>query len=215
MKEGIQNDVLDLGTQWSDALQYNPRAILFVLARYNFVAKILGPKKSLLELGCSEGIGVATLSGQIESYHGVDMDADAIAEARRNWERGSVAFSVGDFLGMSYGKFSSVVSLDVIEHIPASVEAAYFNTIHENLDEQGVAIVGTPNIAAEAYQSEPSRIAHINLYSAERLKSEMQRVFQNVFMFLLNDEVVHTGFFPMGHYLMAVGCNRRPEVMQP
>jgi hypothetical protein len=32
----------------------------------------------------------------------------------------------------------------------------------------------------------------------------MQRYFKHVFMFSMNDEVVHTGFFPMAHYLFAL-----------
>lgn len=34
-------------------------------------------------------------------------------------------------------------------------------------------------------------------------KNTMQRYFHNVFMFSMNDEVVHTGFHPMAHYLLA------------
>jgi len=30
-----------------------------------------------------------------------------------------------------------------------------------------------------------------------------------VFVFSMNDEVVHTGFYPMAHYLLAVACHRR------
>ena len=33
--------------------------------------------------------------------------------------------------------------------------------------------------------------------------------FHSVFVFSMNDEVVHTGFYPMAHYLLAVACHRR------
>ena len=36
-------------------------------------------------------------------------------------------------------------------------------------------------------------------------KRFMQRYFHNVFLFSMNDEVVHTGFYPMAHYLIALG----------
>ena len=37
----------------------------------------------------------------------------------------------------------------------------------------------------------------------------MREHFDHVFMFGANDEVVHTGFLPMAHYLLAVGCKPR------
>ena len=40
------------------------------------------------------------------------------------------------------------------------------------------------------------------------LKALMQRFFRNVFMFSMNDEVIHTGHHKMAHYLMALCCGR-------
>jgi hypothetical protein len=37
----------------------------------------------------------------------------------------------------------------------------------------------------------------------------MQRFFHNVFMFSMNDEVVHTGYHKMAHYLFALCCGKR------
>jgi len=37
----------------------------------------------------------------------------------------------------------------------------------------------------------------------------MDRHFYNVFLFSMNDEVVHTGFYPMSHYLLAMSCGLR------
>jgi hypothetical protein len=28
-------------------------------------------------------------------------------------------------------------------------------------------------------------------------------------VFSMNDEVIHTGYYPMAHYLMALACHRR------
>ena len=50
-----------------------------------------------------------------------------------------------------------------------------------------------------------------NRQGVPRLRALMQRYFRNVFMFGMNDEVLHTGFAPMCHYLwsLAVGVRRR------
>jgi len=34
----------------------------------------------------------------------------------------------------------------------------------------------------------------------------VQRYFDNVFIFSMNDETIHTGFYPMAHYLLALCC---------
>ena len=50
---------------------------------------------------------------------------------------------------------------------------------------------------------------HINLYTAERLVATVGLHFQNTFVFGMNDEVVHTGFYPMCHYLFVLGTGTR------
>ena len=37
----------------------------------------------------------------------------------------------------------------------------------------------------------------------------MRTVFHNVFMFGLNDEIVHTGCAAMSQYLLCLGCDKR------
>ena len=44
----------------------------------------------------------------------------------------------------------------------------------------------------------------MNCKSGEALKRTLERYFHTVFVFSMNDEVVHTGFYPMAHYLLGV-----------
>ncbi len=76
--------------------------------------------------------------------------------------------------------------------------------IRKCLTRDGVCIIGTPNISAHVHASPASREGHINLKSADTLKALLSRHFANVFIFSMNDEVVHTGFYPMAHYLIAL-----------
>lgn len=96
-----------------------------------------------------------------------------------------------------------------MEHIYPQHEALYFETIMENLSEEGIAIVGTPNITSATYASKGSQLGHVNLFSQERLKATLECYFHNVFPFGMNDEVMHMGYAPMAHYVMCVACNRR------
>ena len=59
--------------------------------------------------------------------------------------------------------------------------------------------------------SPPSKAGHVNCKDGLGFRALMQRFFHNVFLFSMNDEVVHTGFYPMAHYLFALCCGpRRP-----
>jgi len=198
-----------LGRHWSYNLLSDPKRLAFVLARYKFAAKMGCRGARVLELGCSEGIGTPILAEFATHYTGVDMDASAIATAKENFESDKCRFVEGDFLGQKLGIFDTVISLDVIEHVHREYEPLFMGTVAQNLGEDGVCIIGTPNVTSEAYASPGSRAGHVNLYDAARLEAAMRTVFHNVFMFGLNDEIVHTGFAPMTHYLMCLGCNKR------
>jgi 2-polyprenyl-3-methyl-5-hydroxy-6-metoxy-1,4-benzoquinol methylase len=199
----------ELGSHWTYNLWNDPKRLGFVLSRYKFAAKMASAGRRVLELGCSEGIGAPILAEHAIAYTGVDLDEPAIEAARRNFPGERFTFVAGDFLDKPVGAFDAVVSLDVVEHIQPDAAQLFFDAIATNLDGDGVAVVGTPNATSEAYASEASRRGHVNLYEAPRLKESMERLFHNVFMFGINDEIVHTGFAPMAHYLVAVGCYAR------
>lgn len=209
VKQIIGDRTVTLGDHWSFNLRQDPKRLAFVLSRYKFAAKMACAGRDVLELGCSEGIGAPILAEHATGYTGVDMDGDAVATAQQNWGNDRVRFIDDDFLGKTYGRFGAVVSLDVVEHIAPAAEAGYFDTLAANLTDGGVAVIGTPNVTADAWASPMSKAGHINLFDAPRLVAAMARVFHNVFQFGLNDEMMHTGFAPMAHYLVCVGCNKR------
>jgi 2-polyprenyl-3-methyl-5-hydroxy-6-metoxy-1,4-benzoquinol methylase len=198
-----------LGRHWSYNLRNDPKRLAFVLARYKFAARMASKNHSVLELGCSEGIGCPIVIENARSYLGVDLDESAVETARQNWEGDKCKFHCCDFLGKTLGKFDAIISLDVIEHIHPEDEDLFFKTVYDNLDEDGICVIGTPNITSAAYASPASQRGHINLYDANRLAASMGKIFHNVFRFGMNDEVAHTGYDPMAHYLMHVGCYKR------
>ena len=77
------------------------------------------------------------------------------------------------------------------------------------LDTNGVGIIGIPSLESQSYASIQSKIGHVNCKSAPDLKALMEKFFHNVFIFSMNDEVVHTGFHKMAHYVFAVGAGKR------
>jgi hypothetical protein len=96
-----------------------------------------------------------------------------------------------------------------VEHILPQYEDIYFETIMKNLHSDGICIVGTPNITASTYASECSRMGHINLFSQERLSDTLKKYFHQAFSFGMNDEIVHTGYAPMAHYIFCLACHKK------
>ena len=70
-------------------------------------------------------------------------------------------------------------------------------------------ILGCPSLASQPHASPPSKAGHVNCKDGPAMKELLQRFFHNVFVFSMNDEVVHTGFYPMAHYVIGIGCGKR------
>ena len=95
----------------------------------------------------------------------------------------------------------------MLEHIAPAQEDAFLRNVLASLDPRGMLIVGMPSLESQAHASPQSKIGHVNCKSGNDFRSGMQRYFSNVFLFSMNDEVVHTGFYPMAHYLIAICAN--------
>jgi len=205
------SDELRLGPYFATQVLKQPRHMLFSLSRYKFAAKLLSDRRKLniLELGCNEGIGTLMFVESGHTVKAIDFDPDAVSYAQQELSGSGVDFQCDDFLGKTYGEFDGVVSLDVIEHIEQRDEDQYVQTICDNLSPSGMCAVGTPNLSAEKFASEGSKVGHVNVFDHTRLVELFDKYFHQVFLFGMNDEMVHTGFYPMCHYLMVIGCHKR------
>ncbi|MCA8925834.1 MAG: class I SAM-dependent methyltransferase [Planctomycetes bacterium] len=187
-----------------------PRRALYATSYAKFAAKMIGRGKRVLDIGCGEGLGTWLLAKECGYAHGVDFDAEAIAVGQANWgHEPSCDFTVGDAFELGEGSYDAVVNFDVIEHVYPEHAGAFLDGMVGLLAEHGVVVVGTPNETAKQYASAVTNAGHVNLYTAERLEAELRARFKYVFLFGANDEIVHTGFAPMCHYLLVVACGKR------
>jgi 2-polyprenyl-3-methyl-5-hydroxy-6-metoxy-1,4-benzoquinol methylase len=208
----IGDERITLGPYFSYWIRHTPRRLLFALSYYKFAAKMLGEKKRVLEVGCSEGLGSVLLAEFNTKVIGLDSDLNAIKEAQQTFSSDKLEFIHGDFLTADIGQFDAIVSFDVIEHIFPENEELFFKSVRKHINGKGMCIIGTPNETSNVYASAVTRKGHINLYSHERLKMVMEKYFEQVFLFSANDEMVHTGFAPMAHYLIAVGISKKEGI---
>jgi cyclopropane fatty-acyl-phospholipid synthase-like methyltransferase len=208
--DNYKKSAAQLGPYTTHIWRHDPRHLGFLLARYKFVAKMLEGKESALEIGCGDAFGVPVVAQTVKHIHGVDFEPMLMEDNRSRLKGINCSFSVVDITkGRPDGKFDAAYSLDVIEHIPKEIEHKYFENIASVLPKNGIFIMGTPNVTANAYASEASKIGHINLKSHAEIKKTMSQYFENVFVFSMNDEVVHTGYGPMAHYLIGMGVGVR------
>ena len=204
-----EGEPLRVGEYTSSALRTDPKHLLFTLSRYKAAGKMLPLERGdTLELGCGDGVGSLILGQFSHKVLGIDGDVGGITSAKE-LGASNITFVCDDFLSKKYGQFDAVVSLDVIEHIPSHLEKLFFYTVLENCKPDGICVIGTPNATAERYTFETNLESHVNLFEARRLYDTLREYFCNVILFGMNDEVLHTGFHPMCHYLFALACNKR------
>lgn len=163
-------------------LKDDPKHLLFTLARYKFVSKCFAGFNNVLEIGCGNEFGSAVVKQTVVNLESTDIDSfDITKDVREGYD--------------------GVFCLDVIEHIDKSQcgEALF------NLSSCApVCIIGTPSLESQKYASQRSIEGHVNCMSGETLRAACHGYWKHVFMFSMNDEVLHTGFLPMSHYLIAL-----------
>ena len=203
-----QVGVAPLGLMANQVWHDDPRRLSFMLARYKFVAKMLSGRARVLEVGCGDAFGARIVRQEVDHLTAVDYDEMMIEDARkRAVERWAMDLLVHDIVsGPVAGEFDAVYGLDFFEHIPPELNDRVVGNVKQSLTAEGALIFGIPSLESQKYASAPSREGHVNCRSGEDFRRYMRRHFHNVFMFSMNDEVVHTGFFPMAHYLLALCC---------
>jgi cyclopropane fatty-acyl-phospholipid synthase-like methyltransferase len=206
IQRGIPRAAVTLGAASSSAYLTDPRMVGFMAARYKFVAKVLQGSPVALEVGCGDAFGAPWVAQSVGSLICTDIDADTLADnAQRLAALPNISFGYHDFRKSAYPRsVPAVYSVDVLEHIFAHEEAGWLANVFASLAPYGVALFGTPNKAAEKYASAHSRAGHVNLKTFHELRELMQKHFHTVFMFGMNDEVLHTGYSEMCHYLWAL-----------
>ncbi len=212
MLEKIAHKGLDsLGLMTNQAWDDDPKRLTFTLARYKFVAKMLSGRRRVLEIGCADAFGTRIVLQEVGDLTAIDFDPVFIEDVKQRMsEKWPFTCFVHDMLqGAVEGEFDGIYALDVLEHISPKDEAMFMQNMVASLAPHAVAIIGMPSLKSQVYASPISRAGHVNCKSAPDLKGGLEKYFNTVFMFSMNDEIVHTGYHKMAHYLLAVCCEKR------
>lgn len=206
-----QDGVDRLGLMTNQVWHDDPRRLAVLLSRYKFVSKMMAGKDKVVEIGCGDAFGSRVVQQEVKDLTVLDIDPIFIADIKQRmnpyWP---MRAETHDMLSGPFGDtFDGAYSLDVLEHIPQAQEERFLTNIVASLTKDGVMIVGMPSLSSQDHASPQSKEGHINCKHGPDLKDLMARFFDNVFVFSMNDEVVHTGFHPMAHYYLALCCGRR------
>jgi len=206
-EKGLEKIGLMNSAVWHD----DPKRLVFTLSRYKFVAKILSGKNSVTEIGCGDGFGARIVKQEVKNLTITDYDEYFIERYKdiksNNWPVNAISHNILN--GPLEKKSDAIYSLDVLEHISLSQENLFFKNIINSLKLNGIVIIGMPSLESQKYASEASKAGHINCKTGKDLKLLAEKYFHNVFLFSMNDEVVHTGFEKMAHYLLVVCCGAK------
>ena len=200
-----------IGLMNSAVWHEDPKRLVFTLSRYKFVAKMLTGKNRVAEIGCGDGFGARIVKQEVGQLTITDYDSyfikrfeDIVSE---KYPISAVEHNILE--GPLGQKFDAIYSLDVLEHIPINHEDVFVRNIINSLGSNGIVILGMPSIESQTYASPASKEGHINCKTGKDLKLFLEKYFHNVLLFSMNDEVVHTGFEKMAHYLFVICCGVR------
>lgn len=201
-----------LGANTSRIYFEDPKLLLFTLSRYKFVSKMLSGRKNVLEVGCQEGFGAVLVAKEVSKLTCIDFYVPHIESCKDRFQGCSydISFSSRDILAGGSGneEYDAAFSLDVLEHVDRDSEDLFMVNILAELSVNAVVILGMPSLESQRYASERSKVGHVNCKSGEELRNFGSRHLENIAIFSMNDEVLHTGFFPMSQYLFLMGSKK-------
>lgn len=201
--QNYQKTPIEMGEYTSYQYQIDPKHLCFVLSRYKFCASMLKGLDTVVEIGSGDGFACPIVANEVGRLICLDID-DVILESNQSRFASfdNISFDYFDFRKSPYPSLvDGIYLVDVIEHLYENEESIFMSHMVQSLKRTGIAIIGTPNEKANQYASQGSREAHVNMKSHETLIELGRTYFDNVFLFGMNDEVLHTGFPQMCHYL--------------
>ena len=209
-KEMIGNEII--GSMSTARWRQDPKLLGIVLSRYKFVSKMFSDFESVLEVGAGDAWAARVVHQTVKKLTLSDFDSVWLSDFRQQeiYRSDNTEYLIHDFTKEALPiTFSGIYALDVLEHIQSEVEFQFLSNICSSLRSDGVAIFGMPSLESQIYASKGSKEGHVNCKSGNQLCETLKHYFKNVFVFSMNDEVVHTGFLPMAQYLLALCTNPR------
>jgi 2-polyprenyl-3-methyl-5-hydroxy-6-metoxy-1,4-benzoquinol methylase len=178
-------------------------SILYHLARYRFVGRMLSFTDSALDIGCGYGSGSRYLREFCRRVTGIDVDGEAVARANTDYMITNLNFFTCDVADLEdrfaeWPEFNVITSVDVLEHV--SDPEMMVRDCYEILPKGGLFICGTPRKQELAERN----TWHNHEFKPTEFYALMEAYFNRVFRFAQNEETVSVFNPETAWYLWAV-----------
>lgn len=200
---------LSMGVRTSHNYIEDPQRLVFSLSRYKFVAKMFEGFTNVLEVGAGDGFKSPIVKQHCKNLYLCDILEENLQAFKSTGIKNTQFFLHNFIQTHTYRKFDGIYSLDVLEHIHKKNEKNFLKNICKSLKINGSLIIGMPTLESQKYASKGSKLGHINCKSKKELKKTLSKFFNNVYMFSMNDEVLHTGYDKMSHYIFALANSKK------
>ena len=142
-------------------LKDSPQTVLSGRLKYttgDFVSKKDITGKRVLNIGCGYGwFELWSLKQKVGKIVGMEIDIESLQAARTIKDK-RVSLEVGSALKLPFkdSSFDTVVSWEVLEHIPAYTESKMFKEVNRVLKDKGSFYLSTPNQNSVACLLDPA-----------------------------------------------------------
>ena len=135
---------------------------------------------AVLDVASGAGYGSAILRTRAKSVVGVDVDEQAVASARENFQAPRLTFQQGDCTDLPFRDktFDAIVSFETIEHI--TEHEKFLDECRRVLKPEGLLIISTPERQRYNEQLAEPNPHHLKELSEDELRLLLKARFANV-----------------------------------
>lgn len=151
------------------------------LQRYITVAELV-KGKDVLDSACGEGYGSFILSEQAKSVVGIDISADAIANAGNKYIRNNLLYKCASIekLPLADQSVDVVISFETIEHVNETVQNSFLLEIKRVLKPSGMLIMSSPDKLTYSDLKNYSNPYHVREFYFDEFKNFLKPYFKNL-----------------------------------
>ncbi|WP_215766112.1 glycosyltransferase [Gluconobacter cerinus] len=134
----------------------------------------------VLDVASGEGYGAALIAQVAQFVQGVDIDADSVNHAAREFTRPNLRFTRGDAiqLPVENHSFDTFLSFETIEHVEN--HDAFLSEIKRSLRSNGLLIISSPDKDVYSAAGEPDNPFHVNELTKINFLELLQKKFCHV-----------------------------------
>jgi len=201
----MKKKLIKLGNITSEDFINDPKRLGITLSRYKFVGKMFEGFNSVLEVGAGDGFKSISLKNSFRTLKLTDINKNKKISFDKNYKLKNINFEINNFINKPLKKkFDGIFALDVLEHIEKKNEKKFILNLKKSLKEDGSLIIGMPSLQSQKYASRLAKKEHVNCKTKKQLQNFLKKYFKCVYMFSMNDEVLHTGFDDLSHYIIGL-----------